>query len=340
MHKKFLSKKFIFFAALIVLLVTLKLCTRRKYTEFPKIKNGRYLGKIVVKKNQYDFFLQKDPLGASVAVIAPGSAVERVGLSTNLNLKIPNSEHTDQVVSLLGEKLEQQYQGEVFLKNKSIGSWNLKRKGSNKQIQKAYINQELSEDLKKFYLLRSQLKSTKEEIDRLNIRISSYKEALPKEEKLHETAVTEADDLTYNIEEKQKIRRKIIKEIKDKLTNLEQLQRISALGRVIDLARRTTKREDRWYLANWGEEALESQQQVADSLGLDLSKLDEKLKLAEEYLNLKNSISIEARKIEELRTAKPKAAVNQEQEQQTREKQQEKQKQDSIWNKIGDLFSL
>jgi hypothetical protein len=333
MLQRLINKRILITLVALALCVWLvRFCSKNKNTEFPKIKTGNYGGEIIIKKVSYPILISNSETLTTLAIVNSGLSPKKIDLK---QLKI---ELEGKTYDLVGQKINRQYQGEVLLNQKNVGSWTLEKIKTLPLAEPK--NTELLELIKNYYTLRAEAKALREDQIDLKARIDNYKNAIPREEKIRATAVNEIDDLKYSLEEKQNLKKQLLKEIKNKVTDLEQLQRITTQGRVVDLARRTTKREDRWYLANWGEEGFdESQQQVADSLGVDLAKLDEKLKLAEEYLSLKNSIGVEARRIEEIRNAKIKPTEPIKQED-TRPIETPRRKDESIWNKIGGVFGL
>ncbi len=328
MLSKITGKKiFIYLLVLVLIILGLRACTKEKNTKFPEISNNSYLGELAIDGKTRPFFISRHNTEYLIALVE--------SKNTPKLSKLPNVELNGKVYLLVGKKINKKIEGEVLLETKQVGTWSLKKIDE----QSFPVSMDLIENIKNYYLLRYEAKALREESTDYASRIENYKNAIPKEEKIKNIALNEVDDLKFSIEEKKEIKKQLSKETKNKVIELEQLQRITTYGRVVDLARRTTKREDRWYLANWGEGSIEeSQQEIADSLGIDLNILDEKLKLADEYTNLKNSINAEARRIEQLKT--PKQKPKEADLEVIKPVETQKKKDKTFWNSMGDIFGL
>ncbi len=86
------------------------------------------------------------------------------------------------------------------------------------------------------------------------------------------------------------------------VAEVQQLQRITRLGRTIDLARRVSTREDKWYQVNWQQEGDTAgiEEGLAQSMNVDLERLNKSYSKAQEIRNLRARIAEERERVAEL----------------------------------------
>ncbi len=80
--------------------------------------------------------------------------------------------------------------------------------------------------------------------------------------------------------------------MKELVRQLEQLTRITRRGQTVDLERRISKKEEKWYLVNWqvGEDSSVLEENMARRMNIDLAKLNENAKRAREIQSLKGKL--------------------------------------------------
>ncbi|MCC6931784.1 MAG: hypothetical protein IT292_00810 [Deltaproteobacteria bacterium] len=119
---------------------------------------------------------------------------------------------------------------------------------------------------------------------------------------LKERAQKQRDLVSQEINNGRNQQKALTKEITILVDQLALVNRISKRGRLVSLARQISTRENKWYLANWqGQEEIGGFDNLGGDLNIDMTRLNEQSKHAQEVIALKDEISREKQKMQELR---------------------------------------
>ncbi len=168
-------------------------------------------------------------------------------------------------------------------KNFSLPNW-LKQKGIYRTLREEEEQLELS------------IKDGEEKLQRLEAYVAEGAE-------LRARARTRRQELEESISELKSKRAEKLQELKQYVREIEQLDRITKKGRTIELARRVSKRENKWYLVHWqqGMDLSALEETLAASLNVDLRKLNVQVERAREIESLRHSIALEQSRIRKLK---------------------------------------
>lgn len=195
-----------------------------------------------------------------------------------------------------------EYSGKVKLSGDVVGEWKLKQVSTNELLRtniEYNKNFSLTEWLKykgKYRILSRNLDALKKNVEEKTGRFETLSKSLTNEVDLKEKSEKHKVKLTNEVEETSIEYREQKEDIKDLVQELQQLSRITRRGRAVELARRAAKREQKWYFANWeqgGSNAFEIEQNMANSMNVDLQKLGVMVKRAHEIQDLKNAVDKE-----------------------------------------------
>ena len=214
----------------------------------------------------------------------------------------------DSTYKLHGVKGEVGYSGTVVKGESAVGSWSLKplkRDELNSDISTTSLNFDfpswrlLKAQVSELSLKDSILSTRLEENRRRHDKLAEY---VLEERSLRKRSSLRRAQLSQKVEQLREERKAKRKVVKDSVSKLEQLTRITRRGRAVELARRVAKRENKWYQVNWqqGADVSSLEQSFADRMNLDLRRLKGSLSKVNEYLSLKNKIAEERRRIRAL----------------------------------------
>ncbi len=126
------------------------------------------------------------------------------------------------------------------------------------------------------------------------------------------------------------------------LSEVGLLKRITKKGQAVELARKVTNRENKWYLVNWRSDEDRSgvEEFVGEGIQIDLKKVDAAFSRANELKALEREVAEERRKIQELEAGGQKEfGVEEPVEQQPpeplkRKPRDKKQQEETLWDKL------
>ena len=320
---------------------------------FPRLENTDYAGRAFIYKKSYPLIVRG---GKILALVKKNEKPQLISnsLSNSSNHKteiiINGSKHL-----LTGEKKKERYLGYIKLNKEKIGTWYLEKSKlkeiSNKELEKL-DRDEIDKNIK----LAKNHYLTKDTI--LNLKNSL--EILKDKNKLLMTGFKNKDTLKNKIKnsdtkkELSKLKednKTSIKQIEKRKFQLTQVNRISKKGRLLEFNKRTAKRENTWYLNNWtGFNNYEHELKAAKKLGISRAELRRKLKVAQDFLSIKNEIRKEKELIANLNNSQyqyektisisetTNDITNKIEQAQPFQAENTRKKKKSLWKKIGDVF--
>ena len=319
---------------------------------FPKLENRDYVGKAFINRRPYPLIVKS---GKILALVKEGIKPKVIGKKAVIPV------NNEQYV-LTGEIKKGRLLGRIKLNNQRIGTWYLEKKDLKKRefIEKEELrnDKETQKQVKlaKNYHLSRNLKSKLEEkLEKINSnnklisKISKKEDASPHISKnLNKGTHKGKLEIKKEFNAIEAENKKLIGKIQKKHAQLFQVNRISKKGRLLEFNKRTTRRENSWYLINWGQfNNYEYEIQAAKKLGISRASLRKKLNLAQKYLNTKTSIRKEKDLIANLRDSqgypreiKTRVERTQTNRGTTREvpRKIKGKKKKSFWKKVGDIF--
>lgn len=211
--------------------------------------------------------------------------------------------------SLSGAAQSADFSGMVSDKENVIGKWTLEK------IEPSELRRDVLASAKNFSLAawlkqKGIYRSLREEEESLDLSITSGEEKLQKLEayvaegaELRARARARREELEESIQTLKAKRSEKLSELKQYVREIEQLDRITKKGRTIELARRVSKRENKWYLVHWqqGMDLSALEESLAVSLNVDLRKLNVQVERAREIESLRHSIALEQSRIRKLK---------------------------------------
>ena len=210
---------------------------------------------------------------------------------------------------LTGVKTFDGFRGEVSGSDGSRGTWFVQPARADVLNQNASVLKERMPDLQEWLVVRTQFVEAQQTRDTLTEQLSSLRS---KHNKL-KSFVDDKDNLKKRAREKQEALQKQLNELKEKrdssinevkrlVSELDLLRRITKRGKAVDLARRLTAREEKWYRANWkaAEDASGLEEALSSSSTINLAQLDAQYKTARKRRSLLLEAEAEQRRIAEL----------------------------------------
>lgn len=352
MRSPLLKKISLFLAGILPIAVIAYLLIPEVKT-FPIIGEGYLSGTISGiaprPENTYSLFLEKvkDKDELIAIVFIQNWEPQVISLELDESAKAPallplRIDYAESTYSLTGSQKGKGYAGLVRSKGRKVGRWTIQSADLAPPQGHQAKNMQLSKWLQlkgKYYSLQEQYKQILDEVKIHSAEVTLLSKILESKDELEDAASNEIQTLGTKLKEKKVEKAKLVKNVEDRARSLEQLTRITRRGRTIELARRVAKRENKWYLVNWGDSsnAAISEEELAERMNVDIRKLSGKLSQSEEYLKLKGSIAVERRKIRELQNM-----IN-ERQQMKEERQIQKQKgprrpETPWWEKWDTLF--
>jgi len=322
------------------LFFTFNYISNKGNNSFPELENQDYIGKAFIDKKSYPLIVKN---GDILALVKKNERPQRI--NDKAKIIINGVQHL-----LTGEQKKESYLGLIKLNKEKVGTWYLEKAKLNRISNKKLNQKEIHKNIKlaKNYHLTKDIKS----------KLERELKELKKKNKLLITALKNKDLLKNKIKntdtkkELLKIRednKKSIKQIEKRKSQLVQVNRISKKGRFLEFNKRTTKRENTWYLNNWtGFNNYKDELQAAKKLGISRSELRRKLKLAQNFIDIKGAIKKEKDLITNLNNSqyyyeKTINNTNTAKDHETKPLRVEgtekaKRKKKSFWKKIGDVF--
>lgn len=243
---------------------------------------------------------------------------------------------------LTGVKTFDGFRGELSANNGSRGTWFVKPARSDVLNQNASILKERMPDLQEWLVIRTQYVEAQQTREALTERLSSLrakhnklKSFVDDKENLKNRARARQQALEKQLNELKEKRESSINEVKRLVSELDLLRRITKRGKAVDLARRLTAREEKWYRANWkaAEDASVLEELVTSSSSVNLAQLDAQYRKARQRRSLLLEAEAERRRIAELqhrlRRGDEASAETTE-----RPDEQERGENKSIWNRL------
>lgn len=318
-------KRLSFFLLLLGVLAGAGLVTYNKFIfrpTFPILVEQSYLGSINVSGELHTFYIEKlDVDKVVLLVLSPGEKARTVTLEqaprtlfndlylrytekkpekvyAPIEVVIKNTTYT-----LRGEEKDQLLQGPVEIDGETLGSWVaapyeaetrfIQRSGEDMQAWLALTRRKTLLDKRLDNLARSSIDHEGEArlyrdllaSDSLSQRAEKTKAELEREVYLLNGQITNAKE-----------------QLSDLVDELALHSRISNEGKAVLLSRRVSRRENKWYLANWGEKsrAGDSEFLAAQNMGINLETLNRAARRAQEIRRLQLEILKERQKIEQL----------------------------------------
>ena len=292
--------------------------TLQRAASFPALSVGAYVGRmsgVTEKKNEF-VSLYVERIGSARAllfvVFDEGWKPQIVPLVSTQGSTGPSDPITiavgERQFILQGTEGHNEFSGTVISADGAHGVWSL-QPISNEQLRKDITASESGFDFNQWIALRSTHRAKTREKELLEHTIADRSD---KQEKL-EKYVSEEKGLRVRAQERREQlegettnrlekEKQMEQEVRNSARDLEQLIRITKRGRAVELARRVSKREDKWYLVNWqkGEDFSTVEESLAEKMNVDLRRLKENVRRAEELNALKNTIEKEHDKIVKL----------------------------------------
>lgn len=158
----------------------------------------------------------------------------------------------------------------------------------NKQ-QQILLNERLSE-------LRNDLQGKQKLLYQMQAAVSN-------EGELRRRATEKYESVEQEVQAARENRKQAKQSVEALESELDMLGRITKCGKVVNLARKIMHREDKWYLANWGEEEdlVAAEEAYAAELNIEMSALEKAYKIAQEIQNLQSELAREKALFSELR---------------------------------------
>lgn len=191
---------------------------------------------------------------------------------------------------------------------RTSGSWWLTATGTE-DLRKDQVDLPQSVDLPRWLKLQAQhrqrvaeLQKLTEEVSKEGSRAQTVTALTDTDSPVSKAAVSYRDEL---LAKNQTLRARLVEktsQIATAVAEVQQLQRITRLGRTIDLARRVSTREDKWYQVNWQQEGDTAgiEEGLAQSMNVDLERLNKSYSKAQEIRNLRARIAEERERVAEL----------------------------------------
>jgi hypothetical protein len=355
MKKKFKIAAFLVTFALLGSIIYIYL---ESQNSFPALSTGKYVGTISGISTTTTFYVEQ--LGGTnnliFVVFHPQFIPQTITMTKNYSLirskrvspdKIPlypiELVFNDSTFILTGRERGSGYSGHVWQGNKKSGSWLLRKISDNEISFGIDALARSSLDLEEWLQAKIQYIGTQSDLNNLTSSFKDRKEYGDKlreyvisDELLRERAAKRRAMLKDEIQIAQESHKKTNQSVAALVKDLELLERITRRGKVISAARRMSKRESNWYLANWRAE--EDQAWIEEffdaSHGMDFKQFNEAVKKAEEAQSLINEAAKERRLIGELESKLAREKELDRRSDSDTQQQEKKQKQRSIWRRL------
>lgn len=289
---------------------------------FPVLVEQSYLGSINISGELHTFYIEKLDVDKIVLLIlSPGERAKTISLEQaprtlfndlyqRYSEKKPEKVYApievtvkNAIYTLRGEEKDQLLQGPVEIDGETLGSWVaapyetetrfIQRSGEDMQAWLALMRRKTLLDKRLESLARSSIDHDGE--------VQMYNELLASDALSQRSEKTKAD-LEREIYQLNGQISNAKEQLSDLVDELALHSRISNEGKAVLLSRRVSRRENKWYLANWGEKsrAGDSEFAAAQNMGVNLETLNRAARRAQEIRRLQLEILKERQKIEQL----------------------------------------
>ena len=321
-------------------------CSGDKEPTFPKLRPGAYDGTLSFNKSEslealsgktIGIFLEKEEgvtaVQASIFYLLQSSTAYELIASASEEepafqpLRITFAGQSILLASSNQKKIEPgSYRGNILSEAGELqGSWHLypsvpKDSADNENSLSFQVESESFDTWlalqSRYQIALGNLRLASEEAIELEKEVESLQALVDAPESLQSKAAERLEKIKSEIAEKQQKVSELDEAIEKGLKAIKQVQRITKLGRSLELSRRVASRESQWYQVNWSDgssnESLESK--FARKMNIDLRLLDRKSTEALELERLKSQIAAEKAKIRNLRKQRKRQAEDVEKE--------------------------
>ncbi len=301
---------------LVVLLLLVSLIRRGTSETFPGLPNGTFVGSIsglppnpsesatlyverIARTNAILLLVFRSgwkPQLVQLEAIETGnesSGGERIHPSAPVNIRSGAT-----IFSLSGSGGDGEYGGRVAGSNHSKGEWKLKMVPISEirdNVFKQGADISLSDWLQtkaKYRTVARDLEVASQDLREKENKYKKLSSFVGEGGALQTRSDTQRDELSKALGSLAEDQEKRGKTVKEMVRQLDQLTRITRRGQTVDLERRISKREEKWYLVNWqvGEDSSVLEENMAHRMNIDLAKLNENAKKAREMQNLKSKL--------------------------------------------------
>lgn len=172
------------------------------------------------------------------------------------------------------------------------------------------LSERLLDDLQDWVDTRAMYQSLQKEFAQIQQELTEAGERkqrlqtlIEQEEVLKKRALTRREALSKELAQLIEAHRKEQQDVEKLIAEMGVVNRVSSTGRAVENARRISRRENKWYLANWSDEqdANALSEYLAQNSKVDLAKLQEAYSRALEVLRLLKEHDQEVSRIAELR---------------------------------------
>lgn len=220
--------------------------------------------------------------------------------------------HGEHSLLLTGEEAGSGYTGQVdFGTGGAPGSWNLtKVSGDELKASKKFIPMNL--DMQAWMSARMTHRRLDDEFSGLqqkqeedNEKIARLERFLSNGEILRDRSESRRTEISDELNRLSEQRKKSTQELRSAMDDLGLLQRATSRGQAVELARKISRRENKWYSVKWGNVGATDavDEQFAEKNQVDPQKLQASLRRAEEIQKLRGAVADERQKIRQLERA-------------------------------------
>lgn len=289
---------------------------------FPDVPLGSYHGVITGLTNDrsraYALFVERlsNPERVVIAVFEDGWTPEMVLLTEQPDKMKLSADHAylpatishgTNHYTLSGKASAEGFSGTYSGTDGSSGKWAIKPTSS--ALGKTTVSSSAAPDLTHWLTIKRQYLILNNRIDSLKQARRTFvdnrvhfEDLLKEQGTLKKRASEKRSELEKQLQDVMTLREDLGSQIDSLMSQLSLLGRISNRGKAVDLARKVAKREQKWYVANWGEqEAPELENAMARELNVDSGALSTQISHAEEVHRLQLEIEGEQKRIEELK---------------------------------------
>lgn len=216
--------------------------------------------------------------------------------------------HAGSQYQLTGAKTFDGFRGEVATQG-GAGKWFIKPARADVLNQNASVLKEGMPDLQEWLVVRTQYveaqqvrEALHDQLAALRTKYERLKSFVEDKDNLRRRARERRDALKAQLEAMRSSRQSSVNEVKRLVSELDLLKRITKRGKAVDLARRLTAREEKWYRANWeaAEDASGIEEALSANSNINLGQLEAQYKKARSRRSLLVEAEAEKRRIAEL----------------------------------------
>lgn len=314
-------------AAVVVIgtVLVLALLLKRASPSFPAIPKGGFVGTVSGlsddRSEQFTLYFERisDAPGLLVVVFKDGWKPQVVPLVWQSPLPGKQSVALDPVTliegdqsfTLSGEARANGFGGDVVASSGARGSWSV-TPVSAAAIRDDSVKLPAQFNLKAWLRVKARHDELKARIEGLRNGAQEGSDRAVKLERLvrdqvvlRERSRARRDELRLELSKINEQRRKSTEELKDAVNELGTFTRATRTGQAVELARRISRRETKWFLTHWSSASDPSgvEEELAAREQIDLNKLNAAAKKAEETEKLRMTIADEQQRIVDLERA-------------------------------------